>query len=179
MAFKDFVQRQTEGFKEAKLNFDVGCEVLGMPRDPRSVKERGQRMEAGKRERARRAAEAERAQGITIHGGNVQLATGDRSRQSMTVNESAAHIELLLQGIVEMLQASGASAGREPELIELRQSALNDLARSRSTNGLRRFSEWAVECAKTGATASTVAAVTAASNGLLHDAEALVQTIKP
>lgn len=115
---------------------------------------------------------------FNVNATNVQVATGDRSQQAMTVGQTADQLVLVIQGIVEMLQAFGVAAGREVELTDVQQAAIADVTSDDPDGeGVRRFYDWVVECVKQGGTAAAVAAVTAASNGLLHDAEALVRAI--
>jgi hypothetical protein len=115
---------------------------------------------------------------INVSATNVQVATGDQSHQTMTVGQTVEQLVLVIDGIVEILQAFSFANGREAELAEVQQAAIADVTGDEpNANGVRRFCEWVVGCAKQGGTTAAVAAVTAASNGLLHDAEALAHAI--
>jgi hypothetical protein len=115
---------------------------------------------------------------FNVRANNVQVATGDRSRQTMTVGQTSEQLVLVIQGIVEILEAFGLTSGRESELAEAQQDAVADVTSNEPTaEGVRRFCNWVLGCVRQGATAAAVAAVTAASNGLLHDAETLVRAI--
>ena len=46
----------------------------------------------------------------------------------------------------------------------------NDSIQHPWANGVRHFHNWVIDCVKKGGTGATVAAVTAAANGLLNDA---------
>ncbi|MGK4595113.1 hypothetical protein [Amycolatopsis sp. w19] len=54
MGFKDIFRRQKENWDDAKLTFEIGCELLGRPSDITSVSQRAERMTAGRKELARR-----------------------------------------------------------------------------------------------------------------------------
>lgn len=115
---------------------------------------------------------------INVNATNVQVATGARSHQLMTVSQTSDQLVLVIQGIVEMLQAFGVAAGRETDLTAVQQTAVADVTSDDPDGeGVRRFYDWVIECVNQGGTAAAVAAVTAASNGLLQDAEALVRAI--
>ncbi len=115
---------------------------------------------------------------FNVNATNVQVATGDQSQQTMTVSQTSDQLVLVIQGIVEMLQALGLTAGHEAELAEVQEAAVADVTSDvPDGEAVRRFCDWVIDCVKEGGTAAAVAAVTAASNGLLHDAEALVRAI--
>ena len=72
-----------------------------------------------------------------------------------------------------MLEVVGVAAGRESELAEVQQTAVADVTGDNpDAEGVRRFHNWVIDCVKKG---GTVAAVTAAANGLLNDAWAMVR----
>lgn len=115
---------------------------------------------------------------FNVRANNVQVATGDRSHQTMTVGQTSEQLVLVIQGIVEILEAFGLTRGRETELAEAQQDAVADVTSDEPTaEGVRRFYDWVLGCVRQGGTAAAVAAVTAASSGLLHDAETLVRAI--
>lgn len=120
------------------------------------------------------------AVGHTFHvqATNVQVATGDRSKQTMTVGQTAEQVVLVMQGITEMLGAMNLADGREAELMEVQQAAAAEITSDKPTlGGVRQFYNWVIDCVKQGGTPAVVAAVTAASSALLHDADALVGAI--
>jgi hypothetical protein len=109
---------------------------------------------------------------------HVQLATGNNVRQSMTVAQASQEVQETIQGITEMLKALGLAAGREVELAEVQQEAVDDItAGDARLPGLRRFIDWAVATAKAGASPAVAAAVQAATAGLLQNAEHVVRAI--
>jgi len=111
---------------------------------------------------------------FNVQATNVQVATGDRSQQTMTVGQTAEQLVLVMQGISETLGALGLTHGREAQLAEVQAEAIADVTSGNPTaGGVRRFYEWVMDCVKEGGTAAVVAAITAASNALLTDAEAL------
>jgi len=115
---------------------------------------------------------------FNVSATNVQVATGDRSQQTMTVGQTADHVVLVMQGITEMLQALGLTDGQNEELAALQDAAIADIESDEpSAEGVGRFYEWVLNCVKQGGTSAVVAAITAASSGLLHDAEAMVSAI--
>lgn len=115
---------------------------------------------------------------FNVNATSVQVATGDRSQQTMTVGQTAEQVALVMEGVVEVLRALGLSEGRDDELAAVQQAAVADLKGDRpSADGVRRFYDWVLDCVKKGGTTAAVAAVTAASSGLLHDAEALVGAV--
>lgn len=115
---------------------------------------------------------------FNVRATNVQVATGDRSHQTMTIGQTADQLVLVIKGISELLVTLNLAQGRESELTEVRDDAIDDIVSDEPTiAGVRRFYEWTLGCVKTGGTAAVGAAVTAASNGLLHDAEALVHAL--
>lgn len=115
---------------------------------------------------------------FNVQATNVQVATGDRAQQTMTVGQTAEQLVLVMQGISEMLGALGLTSGREGQLSEVQDEAIADVTSNHPTAaGVRRFYEWVVDCAKQGGTAAVVAVVTAASNALLTDAEALARAM--
>lgn len=115
---------------------------------------------------------------FNVHAANVQVATGDQSHQTMTIGQTADQLVLVVKGISELLVALDLVQGREAELAEVQGSAICDITSEElATGGVRRFYKWTLDCVKKGGTAAAVAAVTATSNGLLHDAEALVHAV--
>ena len=110
-----------------------------------------------------------------VQATNVQIATGDRSHQTMTIGQTADHLVLLINRVAELLQATGV-AHDDAELNELREAAIADVTSDRpDAKAVRRFHEWVIDCTKKAGTAATVTAMTAAATGLLQDAEALVR----
>ncbi len=96
----------------------------------------------------------------------------------MTIGQTADQLVLVVKGISELLVALDLVQGREAELAEAQASAIDDITSEEpATVGVRRFYDWTLDCVRKGGTAAAVAAVTAASNGLLHDAEALVHAV--
>lgn len=115
---------------------------------------------------------------FNVHATNVQVATGDASHQTMTVGQTADQLVLLLSGISELLISLDLVQGHESELAQLQADAIDDVTSDVPiTAAVQRFYDWVLDCVKRGGTAAAVAAVTAASNGLLHDAEALVHAM--
>jgi hypothetical protein len=115
---------------------------------------------------------------VNVSAVNVQVATGDRTHQTMTVGQTSDQLVLVIEGLVEMLQAFSLASGREGELAEVEQAAVADVTSDQpSGSGVRRFYEWVVACVAQGGTAATAAAVTAAANGLIHDTEALIHAM--
>lgn len=55
MGIKDFMARRADEYRQAKDDFELGCEIMGRPSDITSVMQRRDRMAAGKKERERRA----------------------------------------------------------------------------------------------------------------------------
>lgn len=58
MGFKDFFNRAKDDWKETKLNFQVGCQIMEPPSDPTSPLQRADRVNAGRGERQKRAEQA-------------------------------------------------------------------------------------------------------------------------
>lgn len=84
----------------------------------------------------------------------------------------------VLKGISELLVALDLAQGGDAKLVAVQESAIADItSKAPATDGVRRFYDWALACVKKGGTAAAVAAITAASNGLLHDADALVHAV--
>ena len=98
----------------------------------------------------------------------------------MTVEQTADQLHLVIQGIVEVLEARGLIVGREAELAEVQEAAVADItSRKPDAHAVRRFQDWAINCAKQGGNAAFAALVTAAANGLTHDVEAWANAIHP
>jgi hypothetical protein len=115
---------------------------------------------------------------INVTATHVQLATGNNVRQNMTVAQASQEVQETIRGITEMLKGLGLAAGREVELAEVQQEAVDDIARGDAElTGLRRFIDWAVGAAKAGASPAIAAAVQAATAGLLQNAEHVVRAI--
>lgn len=115
---------------------------------------------------------------FNVRATNVQVATGDQSQQTMTIGQTADELVLVVKGISEILLALNLVEADDPQLGEVQKAAIDDVTSDTPTaSGVRRFYEWVLDCARKGGTTAVVAAVTAASNGLLHDAEALVHAI--
>lgn len=68
---------------------------------------------------------------FNVNATNVQLATGDRLQQTMTVTQTSAQLVLVIEGIVQMLQAFGVAAGRESELADIQAAAVADVISDR------------------------------------------------
>ena len=62
MGLLDRLKTVASDFREAQAQYEVGCEILGRPRNPNSALERGDRIREGRRELQRRAEEARRQQ---------------------------------------------------------------------------------------------------------------------
>lgn len=122
MGFKDFLRRRADEYSQAKADFELGCEIMGRPSDITSVGQRADRVAAGRKERARRAAEAARNDAFgngeiggdrnwappihctTADGRPVTVSFGTGSRQGQT---------LACDGHVNMTQFYGnAKAGK-------------------------------------------------------------------
>lgn len=113
---------------------------------------------------------------FNVHATNVQVATGDYSQQTMTVGQTVDELALVIQGITELLHATGVTEGRRDELAALEAEALADLqADVPRDTAVRRFCDWVIEHTKKAGTAASTAAISAAVNGLLHDAAELVK----
>lgn len=113
---------------------------------------------------------------FNVHATNVQVATGDYSQQTMTVGQTVDELVLVVQGITELLNATGISEGRHSEIAALESEAIADLqAEMPRDTAVRRFCDWVLECTKKAGTAASTAAISAAVNGLLHDAAELVK----
>lgn len=114
-----------------------------------------------------------------VHATNVQVSTGDRSQQTMTVGQTADQLVLVIQGITEMLRSLGVVTNeQESRLEQVQQDAIADVSSDKpSSGGVLRFYNWVLDCVKQGGTAATVAVTTAALNGLLTDAEALARAM--
>lgn len=120
------------------------------------------------------------AAGTTIHlsATNVQLATGDHARQTMTVTQASHQVQETIHGIAEILKAQGLVAGREAELAEAQQEALRDVTSGAgSTTGIRRFVDWVLGCVQAGAAPAVTAAMTTMTGALLQDAEQVIHAI--
>ncbi|WP_258069839.1 hypothetical protein [Arthrobacter sp. SX1312] len=114
---------------------------------------------------------------FNVHATNVQLATGNRSRQTMNVGQTADQLVLVIRGISELLRELNLAEGRDADLHDVEQEAIADITSSEPTaEGVRRFYDWVVECVKDGGSAAVVAAITAASSALLLDAETLLHS---
>jgi len=115
---------------------------------------------------------------INIHGGQVQMATGQYSQQTMNVGLAAEQLVLVIQGVAEMLHTLGLNSEQSRTLVQVQQDAMDDVTSERpSGKGVRRFYDWALSCVKQGGSAALTAAVTAAANGMLHDAEQLAHAL--
>lgn len=113
---------------------------------------------------------------FNVHATNVQVATGDYSQQTMTVDQTIDELTLVIQGISELLQAAGISEGRHDEVVNLETAAIADLRADKPKDtAVHRFCDWVVERTKQAGTAASTAAITAAVNGLLQDAAELVK----
>jgi len=63
-------------------------------------------------------------------------------------------------------------------LEQAQEDAVQDITSKAPTGkGVKRFYDAVLRCVKQGGSAALVAAVTAATNGLLHDAEELVRAL--
>jgi hypothetical protein len=115
---------------------------------------------------------------INIHGGQVQMATGEYSQQTMNVGLAVEQLVLVIDGVAELLRTLGLDAGEKVALEKLQHDAVNDVRSERpSVQGVRRFYDWVLRCVNQGGSAALAAAVTAASNGMLHDAEQLAHAV--
>jgi hypothetical protein len=115
---------------------------------------------------------------INIHGGQVQMATGEYSQQTMNVGLAAEQLVLVINGLAEMLRGLRLDAAQAMALERAEQGAVEDVTSERpSGQGVRRFYDWVLRCVKQGGNAALTAAVTAAANGMLHDAEQLARAI--
>jgi hypothetical protein len=113
---------------------------------------------------------------INVHGGNVQIATGDGSQQSMEIHAALERFELQLDGIVDLLASLGV--GELPDLRQLKAEAIADLRGDPHSDArVRTFAERAKALAsKTGNVAMT-AAMTTLTDGVVNDAVHLVSRI--
>jgi hypothetical protein len=115
---------------------------------------------------------------INIHGGQVQMATGDYAQQTMSVGLATEQLVLVIQGLAEMIRGFQLDSGQEAKMEKLQHDAVADVISPRpSGNAVRRFYDWVLECLTQGASAAVSAAITAAANGMLHDAEQLTHTL--
>jgi len=115
---------------------------------------------------------------INIHGGQVQMATGNYSHQMMQVGVAAEQLLLVIEGVAEIVRGLQLSDEQRVMLDRLRETAAADLSSAKpSVKGVRRFYDWVIECAKEGGGAALTAAITAAANGMLQDAERVVHAI--
>jgi hypothetical protein len=115
---------------------------------------------------------------INIHGGQVQMATGDYSQQTMNVGLAAEQLVLVINGVAEMLHGLRLDAGHGVTLERVRQDAVDDVTSERpSGQGVRRFYDWVLGCVSQGSSTALAAAVTAAANGMLHDVEQLSRAL--
>lgn len=115
---------------------------------------------------------------VNIHGGQVQMTTGDNSPQSINAGLAADHLVLVIRGITEMLGVLQLEAAQATALEKAQRSAVQDItSEAPSGKGVKRFYDSVLRCVKQGGSAALVAAVTAAANGLLHDAEEFVRAL--
>lgn len=113
---------------------------------------------------------------FNVHANNVQVATGDYSQQSMTVGQTVDELALVVQGITELLEAAGITEGRHDEVAALKAAAIADIRADRPRDAaVRRFGDRVIEWTKKVGTTASTAAISAAVNGLLHDAAELVK----
>jgi hypothetical protein len=116
---------------------------------------------------------------INIHGGQVQMATGEYSQQTMNVGLAAEQLVLVINGLAEILRGLRLDAAQAMALERAEQDAIEDVTSERpSGQGVKRFNDWVLRCVKQGGNAALTAAVTAAANGMLHDAEQLARAIR-
>ncbi len=96
----------------------------------------------------------------------------------MTIGQTADQLVLVVKGISEVLLALSLVGEDESQLDEVQKAAIDDITSDKpTTSGVQRFYDWVLDCVRKGGKTAVVAAVTAASSGLLHDAEALVHAI--
>jgi|SRR5699024_2959693 len=113
---------------------------------------------------------------FNVHATNVQVATGDYSQQTMTVGQTVEELVLVIQGITELLKAAGITEGLEDEVRTLEAEAIAGLQKDKPKDtAVRRFCDWVLEYTRKAGSAASTAAISAAINGLLHDAAELVK----
>jgi hypothetical protein len=115
---------------------------------------------------------------INIHGGQVVMATGDYSQQTMNIGSAAEQLVLVIDGIAEMLRSLRLDSDYEATLERVRRDAVDDVTSQRpSGQAVKRFYDWVLGCVKQGGSVALTAAVTAAANGMLHDVEQLSRAL--
>lgn len=115
---------------------------------------------------------------LNVNATNVQVATGYGSQQTMNMTQLPEQLTNIIEGIAQIIAALGLDVGQEADLSRVRSAAIAEVTSVAPTTGaVRRFHEWVIERVRQGGTAALAAAVTAASNGLLHDTEAFVHAM--
>ena len=104
---------------------------------------------------------------ITTHSGHVQVA-GDHAQQIQTVTTSSSDLGKMIIEITQMVRALIPGV---TDADRAQQTALDAVsARAVDQSAIRRFCDWAVSTAQTGATSASVAAISSATTTLLIEA---------
>ncbi|MFV0460701.1 MAG: hypothetical protein ACK5MT_18235 [Actinomycetales bacterium] len=108
---------------------------------------------------------------------NMQVATGDRTTQNMTVDQTADQVVQSMEGLLEMLTSLGLITSPEEAAQRLQEATSEVQDPEARTGATERFRDWVIECVKQGGSAPVVAAVTTLMNAVIHDAEQMVRAL--
>jgi hypothetical protein len=111
---------------------------------------------------------------FNVNASNVQVATGDRSQQTMTIGQTAEDIATALRGLGELVRELGL-ADAAADLDRLTEEAVADITSPRPTGGPARRLLGRVQELASGASSQAVStAVTLAVTAASDDVAALV-----